>query len=643
MSPATVLPPLERPPIAELPKELPVELPAAPPPVPTTKPGGIPVEPATTLPPLPTAEPPAQPPALPPVPIESPKSPAATEPIGGLFRTFFDAPLGFTGPSGVVPRDEQTDNTAIPIEDRWRIGFPGWDRYGKGHPPVDDYPYIKGHWWDPFNQNVLKGDYAFSGQNTFLVATATSRTLVEAREVPIPTTPFESTARAFEQPFFGRPNQIVVLPFGVVSVDLFHGDAAFKPVDWRLKLTGIFNLNYLSGQEVGIVSPDIRNGLDRIRSFNSLQEAFFETKIADLGPDYDFVSFRGGNQFFTSDFRGFIFSDTNLAGRLFGNLNQNRQQFNLAFFKQWEKDTNSGLNSFNDRSQQIAIANIFMQDFIWPGYTASASIHYNRDNPTIKFDRNSFLVRPDPVGVFQPHGLDIVYFGFAGDGHINRLNINHAYFFATGHDSLNPLANQAQDVSAHFGAVELSYDRDWVRFRTSYLYASGDSNPNNGHACGFDGIFDDPNFAGGEFSYWQRQSVRLFGVNLTNRGSFFPNLRSSKTQGQSNFVNPGLQLINFGMDFDVTPKCRLVTNANFMWFDRVEPLQTFLFQQQIHRSIGADLSAGIEYRPLLSNNVIINIGAATLFPGRGFHDIYDDIVGPVNPLSMAFMDVILTY
>ena len=122
------------------------------------------------------------------------------------------------------------------------------------------------------------------------------------------------------------------------------------------------------------------------------------------GPTYDFVSVRAGSQPFISDFRGFIFSDINLGVRLFGNRNSNREQFNLAYFDQREKDTNSGLNTFNDRNQQILIANYYLQDFIFPGYTAQASVHYNHDDPTFKFDKNNFLVRPDPVGVFQPHG-----------------------------------------------------------------------------------------------------------------------------------------------------------------------------------------------------------------------------------------------
>ena len=44
---------------------------------------------------------------------------------------------------------------------------------------------------------------------------------------------------------------------------------------------------------------------------------------------------------FVSDFRGFVFSDTNLGVRAFGNYAANRFQYNLAIFERLEKDTNS--------------------------------------------------------------------------------------------------------------------------------------------------------------------------------------------------------------------------------------------------------------------------------------------------------------
>jgi hypothetical protein len=595
--------------------------------------------------------------AAPAVRADAPDSPGpldepavtAPSPEPRLFQTPVDPPLGFAGPSGILPREEQTSDHFVPMEDRWRLGFPRWDRYSRGHPPLDDYPYVEGQLWDPFNQNVIKGDYPIIGQNTFLNLTGTSLSLFEFRQLPTATTPFESTANPFQEPFFGKPNQFLYQQFFVLSADLFHGDAAFKPVDWRIKLTPIFNVNYLAVDELAVVNPDVRKGASRGRTWFALEEWFVEKKIADLSPNYDFVSVRVGSQPFTSDFRGFLFSDTNRAIRLFGTRLSNRDQFNLAFFSQQEKDTNSGLNTFDDRRQQVLIANYYRQDFVWPGYTIQGSVHYDRDQASFHFNKNNFLVRPDPDGIFQPHQVDAVYLGFAGDGHINRFNITHQYYLALGRDSNNPLANQAQDIMAHFAAIELSYDRDWARFRTSFLYASGDGNINNKHATGFDSIFENPNFAGGSFSFWQRQAIPLFGVNLVNRQSLLPDLRADKAEGQANFVNPGLFLFNLGVDFDLTPKLKMVNNVNFLWFDKTNVLEQFLFQDHIDRFIGVDMSMGFEYRPLLSNNVIITLGLSALIPGRGFDDLYSNLdktlLRPSEPnaLFAAFLEMNLTF
>ena len=192
-------------------------------------------------------------------------------------------------------------------------------------------------------------------------------------------------------------------------------------------------------------------------------------------------------------------------------------------------------------------------------------------------------------------------------------------------------------------ALEVSYDRDWVRFRLSGFFASGDGDISNHMATGFDTILDNPNFAGGEFSYWQRQQVPLFGVNLTQRNSLISDLRSSKIQGQSNFVNPGLWIANAGVDFDVTTKLRSINNVNFLWFDKTAVLREFVFQNGLDREIGFDLSTGIEYRPLLTNNFIILAGAATLIPTNGFRQLYDRFRSDRGLLGSAFVELTLTY
>ena len=127
--------------------------------------------------------------------------------------------------------------TLFPLKTAGGIGFPEWDRYGLGHPPLSDYPYEEGHWWDPYNQNVLKGDYPIIGQHTFLNITPSTLAIVEERQVPRCHKPVRKHPRPGQTDFFGRPNQFFYSQNFNLGIDLFHGDAAFKPVDWRIKLS----------------------------------------------------------------------------------------------------------------------------------------------------------------------------------------------------------------------------------------------------------------------------------------------------------------------------------------------------------------------------------------------------------------------
>ena len=80
----------------------------------------------------------------------------------------------------------------------------------------------------------------------------------------------------------------------------------------------------------------------------------------------------------------------------------------------------------------------------------------------------------------------------------------------------------------------------------------------------------------------------------------------------------GLLLVGCGMDFEITPKWRVITNANFLWFDDTNVLETFTFQDNIAEDLGTDLSVGIEYRPLLNDNIIVEMGFAAFLPAQGF-------------------------
>ena len=62
-----------------------------------------------------------------------PLSQLMDEPDPGL-RWPVDPPAGYSGPSGISPSEEQENSHFVPVEDRWRIGMPEYDRYDQGHP-----------------------------------------------------------------------------------------------------------------------------------------------------------------------------------------------------------------------------------------------------------------------------------------------------------------------------------------------------------------------------------------------------------------------------------------------------------------------------------------------------------------------------
>ncbi len=503
------------------------------------------------------------------------------------------------------------------MPDRWDIQMPNYHRYA-----TMEVPYILSHWYDPFNNNRLKGDKPLFGR-TFFDFTGVAFTALDGRRLPIPSD--ISTAQPGEYGFFGRGGEFFVAQTLRTTFDLFHGDtAAFRPVDWRIRVSTAANLNYLAARENGVVYPDVRPGTTRFDEWVGLQEAFGEVKLHDFGPNYDFVSLRVGIQQFLSDFRGFIFADEEPGVRLFGSLRSNRFQWNLAAFDFLEKNTNSSLNTFHRRGRDLAVANVYIQDFLAKGYTAQFSYHFLRDNASTHYDDNGFLVRPAPIGNPVPHRIDSEYLGWTGDGHIGRVNITHAFYQAFGTDEYNQIAERPNSINGQFAAVELSRDHNWLRYRISGLYASGDDQPRDGVSRGFSSIVDAESFAGGEFSFFNRESIRLTGTGVAlNAGdSFLPDLRSSKDEGQSNFNNPGLYLYNAGLDAKLLPTLKLVGNVNFLQFARTQPLIFVLQQNGIRRTIGTDSSIGAIYRPLLSDNIVLVGGAAALVPGPGFQEIY---------------------
>jgi hypothetical protein len=551
-------------------------------------------------------------------------------------------------PVPVTPEQKYEPNPSDTPPDRVRSEI--------DHPPFNEEfvsvhnrwdMFYQGKWYDPYNQNKFKGDlplFGKPGKEWFLELEAVSLSLAEQRNLPT-SVGNSSTNDAGSTDVFGETSQLLLEENLILQGSLIRGNTVFKPQDIELRFAPIFSLNHVNVGETGFLRADPSRGTDRDDQHIGFRELFIDYHLADVSDRYDFVSTRVGIQRFNSDFRGFVFFDEAPAVRLFGTLDNNKIQWNTAWFSRLDKDSNSLQNKiFDRRNEEVLLANVYRQDLLFLGHTVQGVGIYRADtagDEGFNYDDNNFLVVPASIGDERPKNIYNTYLGLNSDGHVGPINLTTSYYYTFGSESHNAIAGRSTDISAHMAAVEVSHDINWVRLRTSFFWASGDSDPYDGKAEGFDAIVDNPQFAGGDTSYWQRQGIPLIaggGVALVNRFSLLPDLRAGKEQGQSNFVNPGLWLYNVGVDIAATPKLQITTNVNWLFFDDTSSLETVRQDGSIDSEIGVDISTGILYRPFLNNNVQIRVGAAALLPGDGLENLYGD-----DTLYQAFSNLILLY
>jgi hypothetical protein len=552
-----------------------------------------------------------------------PRRPGPSEPL-----RYFPPP---EDPAQVLAPTPSQRRETLPVPDRWRI----MQALG-----------LKSPWFDPYNQNLLKGDLPVY-HDWFVNFGAISDTLFEARRLPTPVGP-QTSDRPDSVDVYGRGRQSTLAETVIVSLSAIKGDTTFKPPDYEFRFVPVFNFNRSEVEEVRALRVDPRQGKTRNDNHVGVQEAFADVHLRNVSTRYDFDSIRVGIQPFTSDFRGFLFNDVPVGVRLFGTRDNNQWQYNLGAFRRLEKDTNSGLNDVNTRPRRddIYVANIYRQDWPRVGFTSQATlvVNVNRESDRQFYDANGFLVRPAVQGDARAHDYTVGYLGFSGDGHFGRWNLTTSIYAALGRDDRNPLAQRSQSIRAGFGAAELSRDFSWVRLRLNALVASADRDPFDGKATGFDAILENPQFAGADTSFWIRQAVPLVGgggVALSGRNGVLPSLRSSKDQGQSNFVNPGLTLLGVGADADLMPQLRLIGNLSYLRFVDTTVLGVLRNQAPPAKDIGVDISAAVQWRPFMSQNIVLNASAAALLPGKGLKQLYDE--GQRGPQYSVLVNLLATF
>ena len=547
----------------------------------------------------------------------------------------------------VEPADPRRRSPTVPVLeyrrdpcDPTRLRTPALEEIGQLQGLPDRWRIVesiglKENLLDPYHgQNRLKGDMPMFGEDWFVALIGISDTVIEPRDFPVPVGG-PVTDRAGSLDTFGDGRQQVYSQTFVLETVLYQGDTVFKPPDWEFRFTPAINISHVVVEERGLLKADADAGKTRTEAAVGIQAAFVDKHLRNVSSRYDFDSLRVGVQPFTSDFRGFLLNDSLFGARLFGIRDDNHIQYNLAWFRRIDKDTNSGLNNLVERGaaalrdDDIYVVNAYLQD--WPrlGFTVQGTVVHNRnrEGDALQYDDNGILQRPASIGLERPRDYDVTYLGVSGDGHLGGLNLSTSAYLALGDSTRGTFSERKEDIRAGFLAAELSKDLSWARIRASLAWASGDPDPFDGRGEGFDAIFENPLFAGADTSFWMREPVPLIAggrVALSGRNGLLNSLRSSKEFGQSNFTNPGLRLIGVGADLDLTPTLRVSGNLNHLAFDHTATLQVARAQSGIPRDIGFDASVALVWRPLAIQNVVARVSASALLPGDGYRALFGD-------------------
>lgn len=518
-------------------------------------------------------------------------------------------------PDQIATPSTEHFNALTPVADRWRIvealGYPD-------------------NWLDPYHgNNPLKGDRPVFGKDWFISLNATSNSILEPRYLPIvsqnpnPSTGLATSLNTGNELFF---NQNFIL-----DTVIYKGDTVFRPPDFQFRFTPVINYNQTSGDS------------HSQESLFAVQALYIEKYLRDASDHYDFDSIRVGIQPFTSDFRGFLLLDQQFGVRLFGTRNNNIFQYNVAWLRRFFKNK-ATLNDLGEglAENDVFLANLYWQDLFKLGFNSQFLVAYNRSREagTRIIRDNSTNGNPVSFKNNAQHDYDVIYLGYNGDGHFGLINLTGSTYYALGKESGSLFVDSDTNVRAFFIAGEISVDFDWFRLRFSGMHASGDDDPYDDTAQGFDGIFQNPIFAGANSNFFIHQALPLIGnkIGLKRKNSFFNSMRSRNDPGQSNFTNPGVNLIGIGADFDLMPELRISLEANQVWFDETAVLEATLGKPNIASSLGQDLSITAMYRPFVNQNLIFQLSASTLLPAEGYRDIYDD----KTPYSI-FANIVLSY
>ncbi|NOG83103.1 MAG: hypothetical protein HND49_04685 [Planctomycetes bacterium] len=297
------------------------------------------------------------------------------------------------------------------------------------------------------------------------------------------------------------------------------------------------------------------------------------------------INVKAGIQDYKSDLIGSIYHDTDLGVRVTGSYKG--VDWSLYGANRIENDLLSDFNQITSfRDQQVYIAHI---QFNIGKTIVKPSIHFNKDEEGDH--RRGRAGRDEDV--------EALYFGFTTYGPIGPVNLLTGLYGVFGSQDnvslVGAIPLRDQNIRAFVAYFDVSYPmmNGKITPHLGAFYASGDNDPFDSEATGFDAISDHVDVWGSKgFMIDDRISLgALGGRTLMRHDSPYTSLRD--TDANSNFVNPGAVALNIGLNTKPCEKLSLDTNFTYFWWKETDSLEAIMAALGIPDNLGSTL--GFEF------------------------------------------------
>lgn len=350
----------------------------------------------------------------------------------------------------------------------------------------------------------------------------------------------------------------------------------FDPDRWKLHLA-IGGHALLDRGNVSLENNSFRREDDDEETDLALEESWLQVAV---NKKFN-INIRAGIQDYKSDFIGSIYNDTDLGLRVTGSYKG--VDWSLYGTNRLENDLLSDFNQISSfRDQQVYIAHL---QFNIGKTTVKPSIHFNIDEEGDH--RRGRVGREEDVEAF--------YIGFTTYGPIGPVNLLTGLYGVFGSQDnvslVGAIPLRDQNVRAFAGYIDVSYPmlNGKMTPHTGVFYVSGDSDPFDGDATGFDAISDHVDVWGSKgFMIDDRVALgALGGRTFMRHDSPYTSLRD--TDANSNYVNPGAVAVNIGLNTKPFDKLSLDTNFTQFWWRETDSLEAILGALGVPNNLGNTL------------------------------------------------------